>query len=365
MVSLNEMDLVDDLKRPEYTGENRCLPCTIVNLAIAAAVGALVARRRRVAGALAFGLSAALIYLRGYLVPGTPTLTKRYLPPAVLELFGKEPDPDVASGFAGVGTAPQHIGASADGAPETDVQTTDPTARDASADAANAGFGTDSRADAANDGGSTPRGDPPAGSTVHEGPPAGSSAGAGDRNAPANRGADTVTDLEAYFLDRDVLEPCADVDDLCLTADFEAAWFEEIDAVDEAGIEPGDVVAAVGLDADPESFALETREDVRMLVWDRGTAGRWPSRAALLADVAAARVLESVTDDWDGYDPETRGRILNALRMFLETCPTGGDVRMGEEVVESCCTSHDVVAVTCEETGERLFEQRLDAVDAR
>jgi len=56
--------------------------------------------------------------------------------------------------------------------------------------------------------------------------------------------------------------------------------------------------------------------------------------------------------------PETRGEVLNGLRMFLETRPSGGDVRMGEEVVESCCTSHEVVAVTCEETGERLFEQR-------
>lgn len=32
-----------------------------------------------------------LIYLRGYLVPGTPTLTKRYLPNRVLRWFGKAP----------------------------------------------------------------------------------------------------------------------------------------------------------------------------------------------------------------------------------------------------------------------------------
>ena len=30
------------------------------------------------------------IYFRGYLVPGTPTLTMRYFPPWLLELFGKE-----------------------------------------------------------------------------------------------------------------------------------------------------------------------------------------------------------------------------------------------------------------------------------
>ncbi|WP_306061456.1 hypothetical protein [Natronococcus wangiae] len=32
----------------------------------------------------------AAIYLRGYLVPGTPELTERYVPPSVLRLFGKD-----------------------------------------------------------------------------------------------------------------------------------------------------------------------------------------------------------------------------------------------------------------------------------
>ncbi|ELZ88521.1 hypothetical protein C453_01615 [Haloferax elongans ATCC BAA-1513] len=46
--------------------------------------------------------------------------------------------------------------------------------------------------------------------------------------------------------------------------------------------------------------------------------------------------------------------------MFLETCPTtGGDIQLSEEVVESCCSSHRVIAVSCEESGERLFEHSL------
>ena len=44
--------------------------------------------------------------------------------------------------------------------------------------------------------------------------------------------------------------------------------------------------------------------------------------------------------------------------MFLETCPTAeGGVEMTEETVTSCCSSETVVAVVCEETGDRLFEQ--------
>jgi len=55
--------------------------------AAAAGTGPAVA-----AGAVVFLLGAAAIYLRGYLVPGTPTLTKRYFPDGVLAWFGKAED---------------------------------------------------------------------------------------------------------------------------------------------------------------------------------------------------------------------------------------------------------------------------------
>ncbi|WP_101296650.1 hypothetical protein [Halegenticoccus soli] len=82
---------VGRLRRPEYTGENRCLPCTIVNLGLTA-VGAVALGLVSPAAGVAFALVAAVaIYLRGYLVPGTPALTKRYFPARVLRWFGKDP----------------------------------------------------------------------------------------------------------------------------------------------------------------------------------------------------------------------------------------------------------------------------------
>jgi len=89
------------VRRPEYTGENRCLPCTAVNLGIALAASLLlIGVGWRVGsptaggalGVVSFGLAGAAIYLRGYLVPGTPTLTKRYLPATVLGWFDKAPE---------------------------------------------------------------------------------------------------------------------------------------------------------------------------------------------------------------------------------------------------------------------------------
>jgi len=87
-------------KQPAYTGENRCLPCTVVNLLIAGAlavavgIAGTVALSPAVGGSLALAVlvfSVVAIYLRGYLVPGTPELTKQYLPPWVLAWFGKDP----------------------------------------------------------------------------------------------------------------------------------------------------------------------------------------------------------------------------------------------------------------------------------
>lgn len=90
------MSLVDRLRQPDYTGENRCIPCTAVNIAIAAGASVLAAVASTVFGAGVFTLSLSTIYLRGYLVPGTPTLTKRYFPERVLRWFDKDSAAPVA-----------------------------------------------------------------------------------------------------------------------------------------------------------------------------------------------------------------------------------------------------------------------------
>lgn len=87
------------LHKPEYTGENRCIPCTLVNTTIALFGAVLIVisysgvspRIHRILVAIVFlGISGVLIWKRGYLVPGTPRLTKQYFPEEVLKWFGKE-----------------------------------------------------------------------------------------------------------------------------------------------------------------------------------------------------------------------------------------------------------------------------------
>ena len=91
--------LLGRVRNPAYTGANRCIPCTGVNLGLTA--GAALA-----AGVLSppLGLAVAAAgvtatALRGYVVPGTPALTKRYLPDSVLAWFDKAPTNDVLGGI--------------------------------------------------------------------------------------------------------------------------------------------------------------------------------------------------------------------------------------------------------------------------
>ncbi len=71
--------LLERARRPEHTGENRCWPCTVLNVLIAVVIGVVLSARNRVFGLVAFGVSILAIKLRGYLVPGTP----RVAPPLV------------------------------------------------------------------------------------------------------------------------------------------------------------------------------------------------------------------------------------------------------------------------------------------
>ena len=92
--------VVSRLKRPEYVGENRCVPCTVANVGIAGLASVVVGATAWTAatptvgvgigGVILLGCLTA-IYFRGYLVPGTPELTRRYFPERLLGLFGKEP----------------------------------------------------------------------------------------------------------------------------------------------------------------------------------------------------------------------------------------------------------------------------------
>ncbi|WP_257299950.1 hypothetical protein [Haloarchaeobius sp. FL176] len=254
---------VDQLRHPEYTGENRCIPCTVTNLGIA---GVLSAGAFLLSPWLAVGValtSVTAIYLRGYLVPGTPELTKRYFPDWLLGLFDRRP----------------------------------------------AGFDADSFG------------------------------------------------VESALLRAGAVEPAGD--DLDLDSAFAAAWHAEMVPLTDQPSQRAALAALTDLDAD--AIRLDTRPG-RFVAWYDGEwLGQWESRAAFVADVAAAPVVAARLDDWEAMPVAYRSELLAGLRLFLDRCPTcDGDVAFGTDVVESCCRSYDVVAANCVDCDARLFEVPLD-----
>lgn len=275
----SESGRIARFKHDEYTGENRCIPCTVVNLCLAflLALAFQTATILRDVPELAlpgstviFAVSLAAIYFRGYLVPGTPTLTRRYFPNWLLTAFGKGQRP---TGFTGK--------------EEPD----------------------DSRS----------------------------------------------IDVEGALVDADVLTEAADGEDLRLTAEFERAFDERVAAVrsDEATREQLLEVLDVSRgDVEFEEFgsAFRVHRDGTLI-------GTWESRAAFLGDVAGAELLSDRVDGWEATSVRQRGELLNGLRLFLTTCPgCGGPLSFGTDTVESCCSTREVAAVTCNDCDSRVFE---------
>lgn len=260
-------------KQAEYTGENRCLPCTLVNTLIAVILSGgvflLAATQRSVMAGTVFaggffGLCLLSIYLRGYLVPGTPELTKRYFPTSVLSLFGKGP---------AEATAP-----------------------------------------------------------------------VGDINP------------EAALMRAGALEECADSDDLCLTENFRAVWYDEIDRARREETDRDRLLALLDVEGDVSYREFGTAFQALI---DEQVVGKWESEAAFYADLAGARALQERYPEWESLPLEAKSQLLNGLRLFIDSCPDcGGTPTFDTETVESCCSTHQVAAVECTNCDARLFESR-------
>lgn len=267
--------LLDRLRQPEHTGENRCQPCTVVNVVIAAAVAGVLALVAVEAGVVVFALSVLVIYLRGYLVPYTPTLTAKYLPEPVLRALGKEPEP-------------------------------------ASADRAWRAI----------------------------------------EKLEREREANVVVDR--FLLNAGAVEH-ADTEsgDLRLTDRLK----ERVDTrLAELGEEPVTTERIAALfDADPAEVSRKDREYPAYEVGIR--IRKWPSDAALKADIATDAALTESTDRWGTVPVEQRMEMRALLRTCRTDCPMcGGDLIETSETVESCCVDVDRYAFRCEVCGVHLAE---------
>jgi hypothetical protein len=249
--------LLARLRQPAYTGENRCSPCTVVNLVLVALTAVAVGLVLPLAGVAVSLLGLLAIWLRGYVVPGTPELTRRYLPGRVLAAFGKSPT------------------------------TSDP-----------------------------PEGDP-------------------------------VEKLVALG----VLED----DEPTLTPAFERRWHETAAGID-ADPDRLQATAAEVLSVDADAVGVDhPAEGGVALTVDGGWMGSWPSRGALVADLATERLLaDRGFAELDRLDRTDLAARIRGLATRCPVCSSPTDVT--DDTVESCCGSTAVVAVTCVGCDVRLAE---------
>jgi hypothetical protein len=249
---------VGRLRDPVYTGSNRCWPCTAVNLALVAIVAAALSTLAPVVGFGVAALGIVTIWLRGYVIPGTPTLTRRYLPGWVLARFGKVPR----------GTSPP------DGDPTEQLSTLG------------------------------------------------------------------VLDKEAVQL-----RPA-----------FRDSWGETAAALSTRDRVLRRAVGEV-LAVPPADVRIEAVRDTSGVeVTVAGSwVGQWPSRTALVADMATELTLSETA--WTGFDRPRRADLAARIRGLAAACPVcETKTTVSDDTVESCCYTADVVAVTCPACSARLAE---------
>jgi len=86
------------LRRPAYTGTNRCWPCTVINAALVVALALALASFSRIVAVVALFAGGTLVALRGYVVPGTPRFAPKLVASLPLPVSFGHTDPGVDSG---------------------------------------------------------------------------------------------------------------------------------------------------------------------------------------------------------------------------------------------------------------------------
>ena len=139
-------------------------------------------------------------------------------------------------------------------------------------------------------------------------------------------------------------------DDLALTEAFRADWRRRIEQVGDA---PTRYLALL-LEADPEALSIvDVSDGVSVRDGSRASTrevGEWPSRAALVADVAAFVALAESVPAFEELDGAERDELVARLRVFLEDCPTCDGA-----LIEEADGDGMMPAISCGDCGAALF----------
>ncbi|WP_336021510.1 hypothetical protein [Halobellus salinisoli] len=275
------------LRRPEYTGENRCRACTLVNaVALAALVVAIGAWRPVLALVVAL-VGVAAIWLRGYLIPYTPRFAPRLvarLPERFAAPFFEHPRRSDTLGDVGSGG----IGSHDDGSSGIE------TGGDGNGDATGGIGASDDRA----------------------------TAGDADGGPDAEAVFEALVSASVLAVDDDRLEP---------TESFASSWRAEMTRLAERSDAALADAVADGV-ANAESARIErTGSAVFVVVTGADGSVTWLRRPVALAEIGAVRALAET-----GVPAEIRPIAAHSLCAFLDVCPAC-DAELVEGAPDDCC----------------------------
>lgn len=259
----------------DRVAENRCWPCTALNLALLAALAFVAGRRRRALGVLVAAAGGVAVYVRGYLLPYTPQVAPRLVAAAGLEeWFGDGPPAAAAPDRAGGGSLAGVPGATGDA--ETDVNR--------------------------------------------------SAAGAPDGEAVVG----ALLESGALEADGEAVVPAPQFEDRWTAAMADLREFEG-DALAEATLAASPAVEAWSVTSDGPLTPVAREYVVLSDGSGEVTGETWLSRPVAIAETAAVEALEPYVDGG-----ATRRAAARAMRVFLESCPDCG-AQVVETTTAACC----------------------------
>lgn len=160
-------------------------------------------------------------------------------------------------------------------------------------------------------------------------------------------------DPEEYLLDGNIIQPTEGDQELELTSQFESELKAFVTDISEGDIEDEDLAKLWGVDIDDVEQKDESYPSYKII----HTVKNWPTKDALVFDIAVDRKLREREDDWDDVPPEQRYRIAQALRTFQDECLfCGGQILYSDDPVDSCCLDTRVLTLSCEDCDRRFME---------
>lgn len=160
---------------------------------------------------------------------------------------------------------------------------------------------------------------------------------------------------ESLLFGARVIVPCEQKNDLCLNDEFRTEWHDRIEAIRDDETMQDEL--ADEFDISPTAVEFEDTDEAFIAHGESRTVGHWESRAAMVAEVAAARELPDWVNMWDDISAGLRSDLLSTIRIFIDVCPLCDDsVTFGKETIESNAQSSEILTRTCEGCSACVFE---------